>query len=93
MRRRWRGAAWHGIHSAVNRAALLVRTLRTQGVVSTRDDPLWNKPGKFYAACGLPCVCGGLTALLCATLLKLRKAERVAVCIETSYQARAHDET
>jgi len=57
-------------------------------LVSSRDEPIWNKPPKFYFAIALPCL-GGLTLAILLTSCPscgLKKPERVSVAIETCYQ-------
>eukprot|EP01043_Picozoa_sp_COSAG02_P058308 COSAG02_NODE_7234_length_3104_cov_16.569384_3_plen_457_part_00 len=55
-------------------------------IFSSRNDPIWNRDRTFYMATALPCV-GALTLSLLFTLcLNFKKAESVAVVIETAYQ-------
>jgi len=56
-------------------------------VVSSRDDPIWDKEAVFYPAVAAPCLCGlaasFTTAYFCPLLTK---PEAVAVTVETVYQ-------
>jgi hypothetical protein len=54
--------------------------------VSSRDEPIWDKPALFYIAVALPCL-GGLTLALLLTSCPscgLAKTERVSVSLYSS---------
>lgn len=56
-------------------------------LVSSRDDPIWDKEAKFYPAVAMPCVLG----LICSFALSffnpwLEKPAAVAITVETVYQ-------
>jgi len=54
---------------------------------SSRDDPLWNKEGKFYIAVAAPCLLGLVAAFAIAFFSPvLSYPEVVAVTVETVYQ-------
>jgi predicted Na+-dependent transporter len=57
-------------------------------IVSSRDEPIWDKPFPFYIAIATPCVLALILALSLTSIPKcgLAKPERVAVAIETCYQ-------
>ena len=46
----------------------------------------WNKPMLEYVVVGVPCLVGLILAYAGATLVGLRREERVAIAIETCYQ-------
>jgi predicted Na+-dependent transporter len=54
-------------------------------VVSSRDEPVWDKPWYFYVAVALPCLMGLVLALLLSSLpgCGLAGPERVSVAVET----------
>jgi len=56
-------------------------------VVTSSDEPIWNKPAKFYPAVATPCACGLVAALLISLNNPwLSRPEAVAVVVETTYQ-------
>merc|ERR1719253_1411392 len=56
-------------------------------LVSSRDDPIWDKGAKFYAAVALPCVAGLLFSFLLGIAAPcVSSPEAVAVTVETAYQ-------
>jgi len=57
-------------------------------IVSSRDEPIWDKPYSFYIAIATPCVLALILALTLTSIPKcgLAKPERVSVAIETCYQ-------
>ena len=50
------------------------------------DTKIWSRDWTFYVSVSLPCLGGIILANVIASLLQLRKAERVTVAIECCYQ-------
>lgn len=56
-------------------------------LVSSSNDPIWDKDGTFYLAVAAPCVAGLVSAFCLGTLLPcISSPEAVAVTVETGYQ-------
>lgn len=56
-------------------------------VVSSSDDPIWDKDTTFYVAVALPCLAALLIAFVtCYLFPRISGPECVAVTVETSYQ-------
>ncbi|CAJ1903990.1 unnamed protein product [Cylindrotheca closterium] len=49
-------------------------------------DRIWSRGFQFYAACSLPCILGMLIAAGLATVVDLKKPERITVAVECCYQ-------
>ncbi|KAL3943348.1 MAG: hypothetical protein SGBAC_002589 [Bacillariaceae sp.] len=49
-------------------------------------EKIWSRGFKFYAACALPCILGIVIASGLATLVDLKKPERITVAVECCYQ-------
>jgi predicted Na+-dependent transporter len=80
-----RGAKARAFFNALGQlsgVALIVVAL----LVSSRDEPIWNKFPGFYVAVALPCAVGlGLSTLL-AAMAKLERPARATVAVECAYQ-------
>lgn len=56
-------------------------------LVSSSNDPIWDKDGSFYLAVAAPCVAGLVSAFCLGTALPcISPPEAVAVTVETGYQ-------
>ena len=53
---------------------------------SENDSKIWSRQWRFYVGVALPCVAGLLISNVIASLLRLRKPERVTLAIECCYQ-------
>ncbi|CAK9002581.1 Ileal sodium/bile acid cotransporter (Apical sodium-dependent bile acid transporter) (ASBT) (Ileal Na(+)/bile acid cotransporter) (Ileal sodium-dependent bile acid transporter) (IBAT) (ISBT) (Na(+)-dependent ileal bile acid transporter) (Sodium/taurocholate cotransporting polypeptide [Durusdinium trenchii] len=68
-----------------NICGILLITLNV--LVSSRDDPVWDKDLIFYVGVGLPCVCSVLVALgLAKVSCRVSAPEAVAIAVEVCYQ-------
>lgn len=50
------------------------------------DSKIWERDWSFYVACAAPCILGLLISSILASLLQLKKPERMTVAIECCYQ-------
>ena len=55
-------------------------------LVSSRDEPVWDKHAGFYVAVALPCLVGLALSTVLAAAAKLSKPARATVAVECAYQ-------
>lgn len=60
--------------------------MAASALVSSRDEPIWDKKPSFYVACATPFALGLLLSLAAAKVARLEGPERCAVAVECAYQ-------
>ena len=55
-------------------------------LVSSRDEPVWDKHAGFYVAVALPCLVGLALSTVLAAAARLTKPARATVAVECAYQ-------
>jgi len=78
---------WHNVLNRIGTVCGVLNIFLAAGSSGSSDRPFWEHPPLFMLAIGMPCLTGLVLSLLISMfVLRIRKQQSVAICIECCYQ-------